>query len=88
MIKAVKYFLFSLIIFPICAQAGDWDWNPKLMGEIELETEFGRNYDTDPAYTSRTSNNLFSECDDCVFRMRFTSALTATLNVGLSLIHI
>ena len=87
MIKAVKYFLFSLIIFPICAQAGDWDWNPKLMGEIELETEFGRNYDTDPAYTSRTSNNLFSECDDCAFRMRFTSALTATLNVGFEPLH-
>lgn len=66
------------------AQAGHLlgEFRPELHGEIEVETQFNRVYSVDKRQPGTHNTNVFSECDDCIFRIGLFPELAIVLNIG------
>lgn len=66
------------------AQAGRLlgEFRPELHGEIEVETQFNRVYSVDKRQPGTHNTNVFSECDDCIFRLGLFPEIGIILNIG------
>ncbi len=66
------------------AQAGRLlgEFRPELHGEIEVETQFNRVYSVDKRQPGTHNTNIYSECDDCIFRLGLFPELAIILNIG------
>ena len=66
------------------AQAGHLlgEFRPEIHGEIEVETQFNRVYNVDKRQPGTHNTSVFSECDDCIFRLGLFPELAIALNIG------
>ena len=66
------------------SQAGNLlgEFRPEIHGEIEVETQFNRVYSVDKRQPGTHNTNVFSECDDCIFRLGLFPELAIALNIG------
>jgi len=57
------------------------EFRPEFHGEIEVETQFNHVYSVDNRQPGRRTN-VFSECDDCIFRLGLFPEIGIVLNIG------